>query len=189
MPRTNPSSQSVYDRVEHCQVLEANGIARNRAQAALQLGWPIPPEIDEVISYMSPATGRLIKHRIQVTTTRPHYGGVRVWFVCGCGRRCGKLYLPPDGDIYRCRRCYGLAYTSQRVSPTDRLWRRVGAICRRLGAVSGTSLKIPAKPKGMHWRTYQRLRRDAEETCAPLLSEWTRRFPPLSVSRCNSDMP
>ena len=37
------------------------------------------------------------------------------WFVCplvGCGRRVGKLYLPPGGRYYGCRHCYRLTYES-----------------------------------------------------------------------------
>jgi hypothetical protein len=29
-----------------------------------------------------------------------------------CGRRVGKLYLPPGGLYYGCRHCYRLTYTS-----------------------------------------------------------------------------
>ena len=41
-------------------------------------------------------------YRVRLTTTRPHLGGLRWWFVGPlvaddqvCGRRVGKLYLPP----------------------------------------------------------------------------------------------
>jgi hypothetical protein len=52
------------------------------------------------------ATGRResAAYRVGLTTTRPHFGGLRWWFVCPlsvegtrCGRRVGKLYLPPAG--------------------------------------------------------------------------------------------
>ena len=48
---------------------------------------------------------------IPVTTVRPHLGGARFWFVCGCGRRVGRLYLPGQ-QVFRCRRCYQLTYRS-----------------------------------------------------------------------------
>lgn len=58
-------------------------------------------------------------YRVALTTTRPRFGGLRWWFVCPlvvngrpCGRRVGKLYLPPSGRYFGCRRCHDLTYTS-----------------------------------------------------------------------------
>ncbi len=49
---------------------------------------------------------------IPLTTVRPHLGGKRFWFLCGCGRRAGRLYLPPGQRSFRCRHCYNLTYRS-----------------------------------------------------------------------------
>jgi hypothetical protein len=50
---------------------------------------------------------------------------LRWWFVCPlilggvpCGRRVGKLHLPPQGRYFGCRRCHGLTYASCRESHT-----------------------------------------------------------------------
>jgi hypothetical protein len=58
-------------------------------------------------------------YHVRLTTTEPRFGGLRWWFVCplvvdgmACGRRVGKLYLPPLGRYFGCRRCYDLSYTS-----------------------------------------------------------------------------
>lgn len=60
-----------------------------------------------------------IKEPIQLTTTRPNYGGKRWWFLCPlikhgrlCNRRVGRLYLPPGSLYFGCRHCYHLTYTS-----------------------------------------------------------------------------
>ena len=60
--------------------------------------------------------------RIPITTTRPHLGGKRQWFLCPivhdrqpCGRRVGRLYLPPGAAIFGCRHCHNLTYQSTRV--------------------------------------------------------------------------
>jgi hypothetical protein len=60
-----------------------------------------------------------LDYRVGLTTTRPRFGGLRWWFVCplvvngrSCGRRVGKLYLPPRGRYFGCRHCYDLTYTS-----------------------------------------------------------------------------
>jgi hypothetical protein len=52
-----------------------------------------------------------------LASTRPYFGGLRWWWRClGCGRRVGKLYLPPGQTRFRCRRCHGLTYRSTRHS-------------------------------------------------------------------------
>ena len=92
------------------------------------------------------------------TTTPCHIGGERHWFPCparGCGQRVALLY---GGRIFACRKCYQLAYASQREDPGNRLARRANAIRNRMGwpagILNGSDL---GKPKGMHWRTYERL--------------------------------
>lgn len=58
-------------------------------------------------------SGEAVDETAGLAVTRPHFGGVRFWFTCRhCGRRVGKLYLPPGGRYFRCRRCYDLTYTS-----------------------------------------------------------------------------
>ena len=47
-------------------------------------------------------------YRVRLMTTRPQFGGLRWWFICPlvsngrpCGRRVGKLYLPPALSLLR----------------------------------------------------------------------------------------
>lgn len=84
------------------------------------------------------------------------FGGQRPWFLCPCcGRRVAVLW---GGDIYACRHCHGLAYTSQREEPHDRLLSRALKIRERLG----WNGDYGGKPKGMHWKTYHRLVQEYE---------------------------
>jgi len=60
-----------------------------------------------------------LDYLVTLTTTRPAWGGLRWWFICpltvagaACGRRVGKLYLPPGGRYFGCRHCYRLTYRS-----------------------------------------------------------------------------
>jgi hypothetical protein len=79
------------------------------------------------VSRLTPATkigmrlGRLIyrppgdpsNNVIEYTSTKCHFGGERFWFICPyCSRRVSKLYLPPSGDYYACRKCHNLTYES-----------------------------------------------------------------------------
>lgn len=40
----------------------------------------------------------------------------RVYFLCECGRRCFKLYLPHGRDAFKCRDCHGLRYRLQDIN-------------------------------------------------------------------------
>ncbi len=57
---------------------------------------------------------------IRLVSTAPYLGGVRWWFSCpACGRRVGKLYLPPSVVTFKCRHCHGLTYTSAQTAHRD----------------------------------------------------------------------
>jgi hypothetical protein len=67
-------------------------------------------------------------YQVPLTTTECNFGGIRYWFICpltgsggNCGRRIGKLYLPPDGKYFGCRHCYSLSYESRNESRVGRI--------------------------------------------------------------------
>jgi hypothetical protein len=70
-------------------------------------------------------------YAVRLATSRLHRGGRRWWFVCPlvvngvpCGRRVGKLYLPPSARYFGCRTCHGLTCTScQESGKYERLYR------------------------------------------------------------------
>ncbi len=102
-----------------------------------------------------------VSETVRLTTTRCNFGGCRPWFVCpNCYRRVGKLYAA--GKYFYCRHCYDLVYESQREATYDRLARKARNIRTRLGGSPGILDPFPLKPKGMHWKTYNRLRRETE---------------------------
>lgn len=100
---------------------------------------------------------------VWLETTPCHYGGVRVWFTCpGCQSRRAVLF--PAGGVFRCRACHDLAYTSTREDAIERASRRIVTLQRKLKAPAGCDLwRIPEKPAGMHWTTYDRLARQLYE--------------------------
>jgi hypothetical protein len=104
-----------------------------------------------------------IQQRVPISLTACHFGGQRPWFVCSaycngrhCGRRVAVLYAA--GDLFACRRCYGLAYASQQETPRSRLIRRSRKIRTRLGGSPDLLQPFPKRPRGMHRRTYLHLR-------------------------------
>ena len=98
-----------------------------------------------------------MNYPVYVSWTGCNYGGQRVWWLCpavGCGRRVAVLY---GGSVYACRHCHMLAYSTQREQAHDRAGSRADTIRKRLGWDAGI-LNLPGgKPKGMHWRTFDRL--------------------------------
>jgi hypothetical protein len=132
-----------------------------------------------LLSYRSRSWGanewKSCQQRVPITWTACHLGGQRPWFVCSvyddgryCGRRAALLYAA--GELFACRRCYGLAYASQHETPGLRNIRRSRKIRMRLGGSANLCDPFPGKPKRMHWQTYRRLRRrhDAPEARASI---------------------
>jgi len=101
-----------------------------------------------------------LEYPVGLVWTPCYYGGRRTWFICpesACGRRVAKLYLGDNGS-FACRHCAGLAYASQREAPDRRAKLRAGNIRKRLGWPQGILNQCTSKPRGMHWKTYWRLR-------------------------------
>jgi hypothetical protein len=64
-----------------------------------------------------PPSEKVITCPFGLVSTPCHFGGVRWWFQCSgmsvgnpCGRRVGKLYLPPGERYFACRYCHNLIY-------------------------------------------------------------------------------
>lgn len=88
--------------------------------------------------------------------TQQPFGGVRGWIVCkGCGRRCRVLY---GGAHFRCRCCCRLTYESQFERFYAHGVSRAIKVREKLKGEVGLAYPFPDRPKGMHWRTYRRLR-------------------------------
>lgn len=94
---------------------------------------------------------------VRFTWTNCHFGGRRAWWICpACNRKVALLYCGKSN--YACRKCSGLAYQSQRETQPDLAARRADKLRKRLGWKAGILNPSEGKPKGMHWRTYWRLR-------------------------------
>ncbi len=122
-----------------------------------------------------------LDYRIQLTATRPRFGGFRLWFTCPVsGQRCAKLYRPVGGDLFAARTALRLGYSSQRTTALESARQtacdRAARIRQRLGrAGAGSRYEPPApRPKGMWRRTYARLCQEAEEARSTADSLWWR---------------
>ena len=68
--------------------------------------------------------------------------------------RCRILY---GGAQFRCRRCQRHKYDTQYEPAFARAATRALKIRERLGCKHGIDHPFPEKPKGMRWKTYERL--------------------------------
>ena len=101
-----------------------------------------------------------IEDQILFYWTPCNFGGKRQWFLCpDCKKRVAIIY---GGKYFRCRHCHNLTYSSQQESEPDRLMRKARKIRERLGVSADLSVPIQFKPKNMHQKTFDRLRREAE---------------------------
>jgi hypothetical protein len=121
-----------------------------------------------------------VREPVPLTWTACNFGGERPWFVCpgaGCGRRVAVLF--GLGKYFLCRRCYDLVYESQRENGMHRALRRAQAIRERLGGSAKMTKPFPEKPRGMHWKTYDRLwwrHHEAEMKQLAGMREWLDKF-------------
>jgi hypothetical protein len=119
-----------------------------------------------ILDYRTVKTGEIewtdVREVIPLEWTPCHYGGERVWCRCpGCGSRRAVLYS--RHGRFLCVPCNRLAYAVTREDRLTQLNRRGEKIADRLGAEREWVLNWlipPFKPKGMHWRTYERLCRE-----------------------------
>jgi hypothetical protein len=171
---SGPTGRSSGISVEVCESIDASRWSR---EGVLRKG----AKRLELAS--SSESGERHEYTVFLVETRPNFGGSRLWFQCPlCGSRVRKLFLPPRGNCFGCRRCHRLTYNSRKECPDGRYWSTLQKIYRRLGGDVYSDPEFPPKPKGMWERTYYRLMERAE--AAPEVRLWrvlrrraTRRYP------------
>lgn len=104
-----------------------------------------------------------MRYPVWLVWTPCNFGGERPWFVCPgfvhgryCGRRVGKLY--DGGRYFLCRHCYDLTYQSRRDGRKYGPLYKCQKVRQRLGGSANMMESFPPPPKGMHFKTYMRLR-------------------------------
>jgi hypothetical protein len=160
--------------VEHIQSFDVHVLHRMGALREPLVSYPM-------VSFRWPWLVRLTANRWQVdvqfrsgATQRIwlrwspcNYGGQRPWFICAhCNKRVGKLYN--SGASLGCRRCLDLRYTSQRRGAKSRRYLQALKLRLRLNVIANLDEPFPDRPKRMHRKTFERLRRKGEELEADL---------------------
>jgi hypothetical protein len=145
---TRPTTDLFHDGI----TLDVNDLDRRHAFSGQGMWFPFrrlktfPDHVE--INFRDRSRSPLV---LLIERTNMHFGGSRPWFVCACGRRCGKLYVDSLGA--RCRLCAGLQYLAQRQFWTTRLKARAEKICSRLDT---DKTGKPSRPRYMHETTYRR---------------------------------
>ena len=86
------------------------------------------------------------------------FGGRRPWFCCPrCKRRTAIVYI---SRTVACRKCLGLGYQSQNECASDRAIRRIDFLRDKLKWEPGFLNGSEWRPKGMHYKTYERYLRE-----------------------------
>jgi len=131
-----------------------------------------------------------IREAIYFDTVANNYGGPpRVYFLCPrCGRRCRMLYM--HRLHFKCRQCARLNYYSQQVSHgTDEAAFKMRRFIREKFGVkeklspAEAECHWPARPKGMHQETYDRLRQELEQ----LQEQYSRAWIAQAAKICGID--
>jgi hypothetical protein len=113
--------------------------------------------------------GNRTEHIVPIVWVRCNFGGERPYFICPgvvngvtCGRHVAKLYKPPAGSYFLCRHCHNLTYHSCNESGDVHFTavRQTKRAARKLGLTDPEDVYTTDRPKGMHKRTFQRLRQD-----------------------------
>jgi hypothetical protein len=130
------------------------------------------------------------RQTVRVVGTAPHLGGIRLWFVCPItDQQTRILYLPPGAERFASREAHSLAYRSQGESDLFRMITQAQNIRARLKGSLSIRAPFPPRPRGMHQRTYERLRAKAlkiERCSLEALNKVTLKFQsddPSSIDR------
>ncbi len=116
----------------------------------------------DAIRLMYTTHGEQVDEIVRLDRTPCHYGGTRTWFRCPkCGRRVAVLFA---GRRFLCRHCYGIAYAVENADQLSRLLRRSSKLRKRVKASNGTAYPVTLRPKGMHQRTFDRIKWQIQET-------------------------
>jgi hypothetical protein len=104
---------------------------------------------------------------IELVPCPRHFGGRQWYFVCPRQGRCvSVLWSPPSARFFAGRKSWGdrVAYLSQYYGPGSRAHYMARKLCECIGGPGASDeWDVPPKPKGMRWRTYERLSNRCEK--------------------------
>ena len=126
-------------RVEQCLPLAVRDVRKWLGSFCQgQLKWPLGGGDANVVDYVFDVNSHTplmileygfrdernpVRLRVNFESMPMRFGRPRWWFICPltvngrrCGRRVGKLYLPPRERLWGCRTCHDLTYKSSQTA-------------------------------------------------------------------------
>jgi hypothetical protein len=155
-------------QLKDCHWLDADGDVKANARIAADM--TIGATVTNAARYGAMRiVADWINQTIQLVARPRHFGGRQCYFVCPRqGQYVSVLWSPPGQRYFAGRRSWGnrVAYLSQYYGPGARAHYMANKLCDRIGG-PGASLEwdVPPKPKGMRWRTYERLFKRCANYC------------------------
>jgi hypothetical protein len=134
------------------------GLEYSEAARATVGAAPWCPGLADHVRLIYSAHGQPFDYAVWFERTAQHYGGHRLWWLCPrCGQRRAVLYGVARDGRFACpgRHCMNLAYITESQDRLQRAWRKLHKLEARL-PLNRTGTRY-AKPKGMHWRTFNAL--------------------------------
>ncbi len=127
-------------------ILEWDCPEAGRVAFRIESGWTGGGQVIRLDLYPQSPAGPRLDDTIYLESDLMPTGGLRWWLRCEgltdhCGRYARRLYLPPGGECFRCRRCHDLVYRSSQESGgrRDRMLRRyadeLGVSLREMRAI------------------------------------------------------
>lgn len=115
------------------------------------------------------------RQQIEVITRTPAVGGQTKLFKCPCCYKA-RVHLYLHDPFFICRECAGLTYKSKRERNPVRAFRRWDKLSKKLGGIKMDQWCCAQKPKGMHQKTFERLKQEIHEVESYIEREAWRSF-------------
>ena len=110
------------------------------------------------------------RQRIDFVTRTPTVGGLTMLFKCPCCYKArAHLYL--HDPFFICRECAGVTYKSRRESNPIRAFRKWEKLSKKLGSIKMDQWYFAPRPKGMHQKTFDRLKQEISQVEAYIEQE------------------
>jgi hypothetical protein len=96
------------------------------------------------------------KQVIRLTSVKQHFGGRRWWLLCPVtGAKARNLYRPEGGDCFASRKVWGLVYSMENLSRSNRTFEQLNRLQKKLGFNVSLDGQV-VRPKGMWERSFAR---------------------------------
>lgn len=158
------SSYSIKTTVESIKKFDIRGVRKRGHFISSSIRYKMGEDFITLKCHYRSSQGaerETVEKIVYFVKTPCNFGGYRLWLLCpSCSRRVAILYCP--SRHFLCRHCCNLTYTSQQECREDRLRRKARKIRKRLGASNNLFEPILFKPKYMHQKTFDRLRKEAD---------------------------